>query len=582
MAAKTFEQVLDEVRGKPILVANRGIPARRICRAIRERFAAVPVMTATDIDKAAPAASSAQELLLLGSDPRAYLDLDLIIAKAKQRGIIAIHPGWGFASEDERFPQKCEEAGITFIGSKADSMNLLGNKVQVRKIAKRLGIPVVPGSEGAVDVPAARKVVDEITLPIMLKAEGGGGGRGIFLVREKSELEDAFFKASAMAQASFGNPRLYVEKYLEQVRHIEIQVIADQHGNVFAFDERDCSVQRNHQKLVEITPSPWAGITPELRERLKEYSRMLVREVGYYSLATVEFLVTPQGEPYLIEVNTRLQVEHGITESRYGVDLVEEQIAVAFGAKLRLTEENTKPSHFAMQVRINCEDPQNNFAPNSGLITRYVSPGGPGVRIDSTPSAGYEFPPNYASAGSLLIAYGRDWQKVLGIMDRALTEYMVGGVKTTIPFYRQVLKHPAFRAGMFDTGFIPSAPELMIYADLAPESERLAKLIAEISAKGYNPFVQLGEYRSHTTPRLPRQDVVLPALPIRTATAWPCSITSATAAVSTSRTRPPATAPNPTAATASASPKTASWGPTWTTAAFSPLRTAAARTSTSP
>ena len=213
MAAKTFEQVLDEVRGKPILVANRGIPARRICRAIRERFAAVPVMTATDIDKAAPAASSAQELLLLGSDPRAYLDLDLIIAKAKQRGIIAIHPGWGFASEDERFPQKCEEAGITFIGSKADSMNLLGNKVQVRKIAKRLGIPVVPGSEGAVDVPAARKVVDEITLPIMLKAEGGGGGRGIFLVREKSELEDAFFKASAMAQASFGNPRLYVEKY---------------------------------------------------------------------------------------------------------------------------------------------------------------------------------------------------------------------------------------------------------------------------------------------------------------------------------------------------------------------------------
>ena len=513
MAAKTFEQVLDEVRGKPILVANRGIPARRICRAIRERFAAVSVMTATDIDKAAPAASSAQELLLLGSDPRAYLDLDLIIAKAKQRGIIAIHPGWGFASEDERFPQKCEEAGITFIGSKADSMNLLGNKVQVRKIAKRLGIPVVPGSEGAVDVPAARKVVDEITLPIMLKAEGGGGGRGIFLVREKSELEDAFFKASAMAQASFGNPRLYVEKYLEQVRHIEIQVIADQHGNVFAFDERDCSVQRNHQKLVEITPSPWAGITPELRERLKEYSRMLVREVGYYSLATVEFLVTPQGEPYLIEVNTRLQVEHGITESRYGVDLVEEQIAVAFGAKLRLTEENTKPSHFAMQVRINCEDPQNNFAPNSGLITRYVSPGGPGVRIDSNLSAGYEFPPNYDSAGSLLIAYGRDWQKVLGIMDRALTEYMVGGVKTTIPFYRQVLKHPAFRAGMFDTGFIPSAPELMIYADLAPESERLAKLIAEISAKGYNPFVQLGEYRSHTTPRLPRQDVVLPAIP---------------------------------------------------------------------
>ena len=515
MAAKTFEEVLDEVRGKPILVANRGIPARRICRAIRERFAAVPVMTATDIDKAAPAASSAQELLLLGSDPRAYLDLDLIIAKAKQRGIIAIHPGWGFASEDERFPQKCEEAGIIFIGSRAESMNLLGNKVQVRKLAKKLGIPVVPGSDGAVDIPGARKVVEEITLPIMLKAEGGGGGRGIFLVREQHELEDAFFKASAMAQASFGNPRLYVEKYLEAVRHIEIQVIADQHGNVFAFDERDCSVQRNHQKLVEITPSPWSGITPELRERLKEYSRMLVREVGYYSLATVEFLVTPQGDPFLIEVNTRLQVEHGITESRYGVDLVEEQIAVAFGSELRLKEGETRPAHVAMQVRINCEDPQNDFAPNSGLVTRYVSPGGPGVRMDSNLSAGYEFPPNYDSAGSLLIAYGRDWQKVLGIMDRALTEYTVGGVKTTIPFFQQVIKHPRFRAGDFDTGFIQSAPELMNYADLGPESERLSYLLAEISAKGYNPYVQLGEYRTKDTPRLPRQNVVLPHIPSR-------------------------------------------------------------------
>ena len=370
MNVKTFEQVLDEVRGKPILVANRGIPARRICRAIRERFAAVPVMTATDIDKTAPAASAAQELLLLGPDPRAYLDLDLVISKARQRGIIAIHPGWGFASEDERFPRKCEQAGIAFIGAAEEPMKLLGNKVRVRELAKRLGIPVVPGSDGAVDVPAARRAAREIGLPIMLKAEGGGGGRGIFLVREPAELEDAFFKASTMAQASFGNPRLYVEKFLEHVRHIEIQVIADKHGNVFAFDERDCSIQRNHQKLVEITPSPWPGITPDLRARLKEYARMLVREVGYYSLATVEFLVTPEGEPFLIEVNTRLQVEHGITECRYGVDLVEEQIAVAFGAELRLKEGETVPSHVAMQVRINCEDPQNDFAPNSGLVTR--------------------------------------------------------------------------------------------------------------------------------------------------------------------------------------------------------------------
>lgn len=512
VVTRTFAEVQEALKGKAILVANRGIPARRICRSIRERFDAIAVMAATDVDKTAPAAAAAHELLLLGEDPRAYLDIDRIIAMARQRGVVGIHPGWGFASEDERFPRKCAAAGLTFIGATAEAMNLLGNKVQARNIARKLGIPVVPGSEGAVDVPTARALIKEIGLPIMLKAEGGGGGRGIFAIFNEVELEDAFFKASTMAQASFGNPRLFVEKYLDHVRHIEIQVIADKHGNVFAFDERDCTVQRNHQKLIEITPSPWKGMTPELRERLKEYSRRLIREVGYQSLATVEFLVTQEGEPYLIEVNTRLQVEHGITECRYGVDLVEEQIAIAFGAKLRLSEERTVPMHFAMQVRINCEDPQSQFAPNSGLVTRYVSPGGPGVRLDSNMTAGYEFPPNYDSAGSLLITYARDWDKTVGIMQRALREYVIGGLKTTIPFFRQVLAHPRFQDGSFDTNFIANTPELMCYSDLAPESERLARLVAEISAKGYNPFVQLGEYRSVDTPRMPAFEPVLPPL----------------------------------------------------------------------
>ncbi len=520
MQEKSFDDVLKELRGKPILVANRGIPARRICRAIRERFDAVAVMTATDIDKSAPAAGAAQELLLLGSDARAYLDIDLIIAKAVQRGIVGIHPGWGFASEDESFPRKCAEAGLVFIGAEAGPMELLGNKVQVRNLARKLGIPVVPGSEGAVDVPEARRLAGEIGLPIMLKAEGGGGGRGIFLVTNPEELEDAFFKASTLAQASFGNPRLFVEKYLESVRHIEIQVIADRYGNVFAFDERDCSVQRNHQKLVEITPSPWPGMTAELRERLKDYARRLVSSVKYHSLATVEFLVTASGEPFLIEVNTRLQVEHGITESRYGVDLVEEQIAVAFGARLRFNEANTRPHHTAMQVRINCEDPQNNFEPNSGLVTRYVSPGGPGIRIDSNLSAGYEFPSNYDSAGTLLIAYSTDWHKVLGIMARGLDEYVVGGLKTTMPFFRQVIRHPRFMAGDFDTSFIASAPELMEYTDLDRESERLAHLIADISARGYNRHVQLGVYRSADTPRVPAHEVALPPLVVTSRPGW--------------------------------------------------------------
>jgi pyruvate carboxylase len=507
-----FTEVLAKIKGRPILVANRGIPGRRICRAIRDRFEAVAVMTATDIDKTAPAASSAQELMLLGRDPSAYLDLDLIISLAKRRGIVAIHPGWGFASEDERFPKLCEEAGIIFIGSTSESMKLLANKVEVRNLAKRLNIPVVPGSDGAVTPAEAVKLIDKLGLPIMLKAEGGGGGRGIVEIEEREGLEEAFLKASTMAQASFRNPRLFVERRLDNVRHIEIQVIADHYGNVFAFDERDCSIQRNHQKLIEITPSPWEGLTKELRERLKSYAKALVKEVKYSSLCTVEFLITPDGRPYMIEVNTRLQVEHGITETRYGLDLVEEQIAVAFGGRLRFNEETAKPSLFAMQVRINLEDPQNDFTPNSGLISRYVSPGGPGVRLDSNLSAGYDFPSNYDSAGSLLIAFGRDWPKVLGIMDRALGEYTIAGLKTTIPFYRSLLRNPKFRGADFTTGFIAQTPSLMRYSDYVPEAELLGRLAAEISAHGYNPFVQLGRYRATQSPRLDRFNPVLPRL----------------------------------------------------------------------
>ncbi len=512
MQQRTFEEVRESLRGKVILVANRGIPARRIARSIRERFEAVAAVTATDIDKAEPAAASAQELLLLGADPRAYLDLPKIIRLARERGCVAIHPGWGFASEDDHFPELCEEAGITFIGSSAKAMHLLGNKVEARRVARSLGIPVVPGSDESVDVPEARRLAREIGLPIMLKAEGGGGGRGIFLVTSEDELEDAFEKASAMAQASFGNPRLFVEKYLPKVHHIEIQVIADHWGNVFAFDERDCTVQRNNQKLLETTPSPWRGMMPELRTRLKSYAKKLVLAVNYHSVATVEFLVTDEGTPYMIEVNTRLQVEHGITESRYGVDLVEEQIAIAFGSTLRFTEETVKPAFHALQVRVNLEDPQDGFTPNSGLISRYVSPGGPGVRLDSNLSAGYAFPPNYDSAGALLITYARDWQKTLGVMTRALQEYVIGGPKTTIPFLRRVIGHPLFQAGEVTTTFVKDHPELLRYTDLAPESERLAKLVAEISARGFNPYVSLGAYRSRTTPKLGRLAPVLPEL----------------------------------------------------------------------
>ncbi|MFZ5569694.1 MAG: pyruvate carboxylase [Thermodesulfobacteriota bacterium] len=510
--SKSFEQVAAEIRGKKILVANRGITARRIMRSIREVFQAVPVLTVTDADKTAPFTAGAQELILLGENPRAYLSIDRIISLAKKHGISAVHPGWGFASEDSGFPQKCHEADLLFIGPTAEAMQLLGNKVKVRELASGIGIPVVPGSAGAVGIHEARKVATEMGLPVMLKAEGGGGGRGIYEVHDLEQLESAFIKASTLAQASFGNPRLFVEKLLTSVRHIEIQVIADHHGHVFAFDERDCTIQRNHQKLVEITPSPWPGMTPERRERLKRYAEKLVRAVGYHSLATVEFLVDGDGHEYLIEVNTRLQVEHGITECRYGVDLVEEQIAVAFGATLRFRPETTLPVSHAIQVRINCEDPRQGFAPNSGLITRYISPGGPGVRLDSCISGGYAFPPHYDSAAALLIAYGRDWEKTLAILDRSLNEYIIGGLKTTIPFHRRIINHPRFLSGNYDTRFIETTPELMVYRDVEPEAMRLSRLAAEISARGYNSFVQLGDYRGTQDKRMPPFAPVLPPL----------------------------------------------------------------------
>ncbi|NOY69505.1 MAG: pyruvate carboxylase [Deltaproteobacteria bacterium] len=512
MIEKTFEQVSNDINGKPILIANRGIPARRISRSISERLQGIAIMTATDVDKTSPSTLGAKELLLLGEDPRAYLDLDHIIKMAKKRGIVAIHPGWGFGAEDETFPEKCEAAGIIFIGPPRDAMKMLGNKVAVRKLATTLNIPVVPGSDEAVTLVEAKKVAMAIGYPVMLKAEGGGGGRGIYEVYDEEELDIAFHKASVLAEASFGNPRLYVEKFLPSVRHIEIQIIADQYGNIFAFDERDCTIQRNHQKLIEITPSPWPKMTRKLRNRLKSYSTCLVREAGYYSVATVEFLVDPEGIPYLIEVNTRLQVEHGISECRYGVDLVEEQIAIAFGSRLRFSENTIHPFLWVMQTRINCEDPQRSFEPNSGLITRYISPGGQGVRLDSCVTGGYEFPSQYDSAASLLITYGNDWIKTVRLMERALREYMISGVKTTIPFHRRIVKHEKFISGDYDTRFIETHPELLLYTDIEPESLQVSRLVAEISAKGYNPYVGLGEYRGRPDKRVEASRLVLPKI----------------------------------------------------------------------
>ncbi len=481
------------IQGLRIGVANRGIPALRIGRTIRE-MGGIYVAFATDADKTAPHVSKADKAYTIRTEG-GYLDIDEIVRLAKRHDIKALHPGWGFAAENNRFPALCEENGIIFIGPSEAPMRKLGNKVKARAIAQSVSVPVIPGSEGAVTLKEAKQVAKKIGYPVMIKSEGGGGGRGIVIINSPEELEHNFEKASAMAEASFGNPNLYVEKFLTSVRHLEIQAICGPFGNTVVLDERDCSTQRKNQKLLEITPSPWKNMSEDLRKALKDATVQIASAAGYDSIGTFEFLVDEDQNYYFIEANTRLQVEHGISELLYGIDLVEEMIRVSFGEKLRLKQDDLKPRGFAMQCRINFEAPQDNFRPNAGEITRYLSPGGEGVRLDSCIFSGYEFPKLYDSCGSLLMTHGATWEKALSIMERALLEYFIGGLKTTIPFHKKVLSHPKFIAGEIDTKFIDNTPELMVYTETIPEEIRLSRLMAEITARGFNPYIGLGEYR---------------------------------------------------------------------------------------
>jgi len=481
-------------------VANRGIPALRVGRTIQE-MEAIHAAFFTPVDKTAPHVSKANRAYSL-STVDGYLDIEEIVRVAKKHKVVALHPGWGFAAEDNRFPSFCQEHGIIFIGPSEEPMRKLGNKVMARKIAKSLSIPIIEGSDGAVSLEDAKRIGETIGFPLMIKSEGGGGGRGGVVVNSQEELDGHFFKASSMAEASFGNPNLYIEQYLPFVRHLEIQVICDKFGNAVALDERDCSCQRRYQKLLEITPSPWPEVSPELREALKDAAIRMVTEVGYDSIATIEFLVDDKQNFYFIEANTRLQVEHGISELLYGIDIVEEMIRIAFDEKLSLKKEELKSRGFAMQCRINFEDPQNDFMPNTGVITRYLSPGGEGVRLDSCVFGDYEFPKAYDSLGALLMTSGSTWKKTAAIMERALSEYFIDGLKTTIPFHKKIVTDPKFRAGEVHTKFIESTPELTHYEQIIPEHIRLAGLMAEITAKGYNPYIGLGPYRKDVDSRV--------------------------------------------------------------------------------
>ena len=430
-----------------ILIANRGEIALRVIRACREMgIASVAVHSTADTD--AMHVHMADESVCIGPPPSAssYLSMPAIISACEITGAQAIHPGYGFLSENATFVQMVEDHGLTFIGPRAEHIRIMGDKITAKETAAQLGIPVVPGSEGGVnDVETARRVAAEIGYPVIIKATAGGGGRGMKVAHDDGALEVAFRTARAEAKAAFGNPDVYIEKYLQKPRHIEIQVFGDGRGRAVHLGERDCSLQRRHQKVLEEAPGP--AITAEERARIGKVCADAMAKLGYAGAGTVEFLYE-DGEFYFIEMNTRLQVEHPVTEAIFNVDLVREQICVAAGNEMTLRQEDLSIRGHAIEVRINAERVPD-FAPCPGRVTQYHAPGGLGVRVDSAIYDGYSIPPYYDSLIGKLIVHGRDRPEALARLNRALSELIVDGVDTTVPLFRELLKDPDIQSGNY-------------------------------------------------------------------------------------------------------------------------------------
>ena len=437
---------------KKILIANRGEIALRIIRTCRE-MGIKTVAVYSVADRESLHVRFADEAVCIGPavSRQSYLNILNIISAAEITGADAIHPGYGFLSENAEFSQICQDYGIKFIGASADQINGMGDKATAKKTMREAGVPVIPGSEGLLSsLEEGIKLAKEIKYPVILKATAGGGGRGMRIVNQESEFEKAWNDARMEAGAAFGNDGLYLEKFIEEPRHIEIQIVGDQYGNVSHLSERDCSIQRRHQKLVEETPSPI--ITPELREKMGEAAIKGAQAIGYEGAGTIEFLVDKHGDFYFMEMNTRIQVEHPITEEVTDFDLIKEQIKVAAGE--RVSGNNYFPKLYAMECRINAEDPGANFRPSPGKITNLHFPGGHGVRIDSHVYSGYTIPPNYDSMIAKVIVSGQSREEVITRMKRALQEFVIEGVKTTIPFHIRLMDDPSFQSGKFTTKFL--------------------------------------------------------------------------------------------------------------------------------
>ncbi|MHB8455138.1 MAG: acetyl-CoA carboxylase biotin carboxylase subunit [Acidiferrobacterales bacterium] len=464
-----------------ILVANRGEIAVRIVRACAEmgiKSAAIY----SDADRSALHVKKADEAYNLGPDPvGGYLNAHRIVNLAVTAGCDALHPGYGFLSENPHLAEICARHNVTFIGPSAAVIRRMGDKIEARRTMIVAGIPVVPGSDASLkDVSEAVRIARTIGYPVMLKATNGGGGRGIRRCDSEDDLRRNFERVVSEATKAFGSANVFLEKFISNPRHIEVQILGDSHGNIRHLFERDCSIQRRHQKLVEVAPSP--QLSDAQRAEVCEFAVRAARAVSYENAGTVEFLFDHDDNFYFMEMNTRLQVEHTVTEQITGVDIVQEQISIAAGAPIGYRQDEIQRRGFAIQFRINAEDPKNDFLPNFGRITRYYSPGGPGVRTDAAIYTGYEFPPYYDSMCAKLTIWALTWEKALARAARALRDMGVSGVKTTIPYHIEILKTPEFAAARFDTGFVEQHPELADYSARRPSAHLATAIAAAIAA----------------------------------------------------------------------------------------------------
>ncbi len=461
-----------------ILVANRGEIALRIMRTIR-KMGIRSVAVFSEVDRNAPHVLFADEAVCIGPAPsnQSYLNGDKIIAAAKELGVDGIHPGYGFLSENAEFARKVEAAGINFIGPSPEAMRIMGSKLAAKESVKKYNVPMVPGIDEAIeDISIAKQTANKIGYPILIKASAGGGGKGMRVVENENEFKEQMERAISEAKSSFGDGSVFIEKYVDSPRHIEIQVLADKHGNTVHLFERECSIQRRHQKVVEESPS--SILTPEIRKKMGEAAVMVAKSCNYTSTGTVEFLVDEQLNFYFLEMNTRLQVEHPVTEMITGIDLVEEQIKIARGEKLSFTQDDLTINGHALELRVYAEDPLNDFLPSIGTLNTYKKPTGEGIRIDDGYTEGMDIPVYYDPMIAKLVTHAKDRNEAIQKMKAAIEKYKIEGISTTLPFGTFVFEHEAFISGKFDTHFVKKYYSAEKLVEKQRSNAELASIVA--------------------------------------------------------------------------------------------------------